>query len=78
MQLDLIGQSMLEYSHPCDHEEIEEFFAEKHSAEKAEEEAIPPTKTFFARLKSTLTNKGKNVNLKSATYRVNGIKSLSL
>jgi hypoxia-inducible factor 1 alpha len=63
-QIDLMGQNIFEYSHPCDHEEIKEIL----SAKTREESETP--KSFFIRLKCTLTSKGRSVNLKSATYKV--------
>nr|WNN25264.1 hypoxia-inducible factor 1 [Palola sp.] len=65
-QVDLIGQSIYEFSHPCDHDEIREMLLEKpHHTEVNGEDRV-----FFVRLKCTLTNKGKSVNLKSAMYKV--------
>ncbi|XP_008554125.1 hypoxia-inducible factor 1-alpha isoform X2 [Microplitis demolitor] len=64
-QLDMMGQSVYDYSHPCDHDEIREFLSMKPKdiTEKC-------SCNFFIRLKCTLTNKGKKVNLKSASYKV--------
>nr|WNN25267.1 hypoxia-inducible factor 1 [Phoronis psammophila] len=64
-QIDLVGQSVYEFSHPCDHDEIREMVTSKHSAQTCDN----TERTFFTRLKCTLTNKGRNVNLKSATYK---------
>lgn len=63
-QIDLMGQNVFEYSHPCDHEELREILSSK-----TQEECNSP-KSFFIRLKCTLTSKGRSVNLKSATYKV--------
>ncbi|KAJ3648941.1 hypothetical protein Zmor_020708 [Zophobas morio] len=63
-QIDLMGQNIYEYSHPCDHDEIKEILSTK-----TREESETP-KSFFIRLKCTLTSKGRSVNLKSATYKV--------
>ena len=60
-QLDLVGQSVYEFAHPCDHDEVRETLT------NLEE---PGEQVFFVRLKCTLTSKGRNVNLKSATYKV--------
>lgn len=60
-----MGQNVYEYSHPCDHDEIREILSTK-AQENAEER-----KSFFIRLKCTLTSKGRSVNIKSATYKVN-------
>lgn len=65
-QLDLMGHSIFEFTHPCDHDEIREMLCIKSQAE----EKLPIPRSFFVRMKCTLTNKGRNVNLKSATYKV--------
>lgn len=64
LQIDLMGQNIYEYSHPCDHEEIREIL----SSRTQKESEVP--KSVFLRLKCTLTSKGRSVNLKSATYKV--------
>ena len=57
-----MGQSIYEVSHPCDHSEVKEMLTGK--------DAESLQKSFFLRMKCTLTSKGRNVNLKSATYKV--------
>ncbi|XP_053984821.1 hypoxia-inducible factor 3-alpha isoform X2 [Hylaeus volcanicus] len=64
-QMDMMGQSVYEYSHPCDHDELRECLSSK-PTEDNDKRAC----SFFLRLKCTLTNKGRKVNLKSATYKV--------
>ncbi|XP_029661512.1 uncharacterized protein LOC115234518 isoform X2 [Formica exsecta] len=64
-QMDMMGQSVYEYSHPCDHDELRECLCSK-PTDKDEKRAC----SFFLRLKCTLTNKGRKVNLKSASYKV--------
>lgn len=64
-QMDMMGQSVYEYSHPCDHDELRECLSSK-PTDKGEKRAC----NFFLRLKCTLTNKGRKVNLKSASYKV--------
>lgn len=66
-QIDLMGQNIYEYSHPCDHDEIKEILQGKKEPKEQKDES----KSFFIRLKCTLTSKGRSVNLKSATYKVN-------
>ncbi|GAB6021100.1 hypothetical protein CHUAL_003733 [Chamberlinius hualienensis] len=66
-QIDLMGHSIFEFSHPCDHDEIKEMLALKCNKLSI---TSPLTRSFFFRMKCTLTNKGKNVNLKSASYKV--------
>ncbi|XP_049788557.1 protein similar isoform X1 [Schistocerca nitens] len=63
-QIDLMGHSIYEFSHPCDHEEIKEILSIKTPVVPS----IP--RSFFIRMKCTLTSKGRNVNIKSATYKV--------
>lgn len=60
-QIDLIGQSLLEFLHPCDHDEVIDHLSHKSSTK---------SKTLFLRMKCTLTSKGRSVNLKSASYKV--------
>eukprot|EP00914_Ancora_sagittata_P033881 GHVO01068457.1.p1 GENE.GHVO01068457.1~~GHVO01068457.1.p1 ORF type:complete len:762 (-),score=117.54 GHVO01068457.1:444-2465(-) len=70
-QLDLIGHSIFDFSHPCDHDELQEIFQEKNSSSKDSRKAPScHERDFFVRMKCTLTSKGKSVNLKSATYKV--------
>ncbi|XP_065168818.1 hypoxia-inducible factor 1-alpha-like isoform X2 [Atheta coriaria] len=65
-QIDLLGQNIYDYSHPCDHDEIKEMISIKNKDQFDSED----TKSFFLRLKCTLTAKGRSVNLKSASYKV--------
>ncbi|KAG8228427.1 hypothetical protein J437_LFUL003904, partial [Ladona fulva] len=65
-KIDLMGHSIYDYTHPCDHDEITEIL----SAKSATFPSIP--RSFFIRLKCTLTSKGRNVNVKSATYKDDG------
>ncbi|KAK0094982.1 hypothetical protein PV326_009483 [Microctonus aethiopoides] len=64
-QMELMGQNIYEYSHPCDHDELREYLLMK-SEDIAEKRPV----NFFLRLKCTLTSKGRKVNLKSASYKV--------
>ncbi|XP_063991616.1 hypoxia-inducible factor 1-alpha-like isoform X2 [Diachasmimorpha longicaudata] len=64
-QMDMMGQSVFEYGHPCDHEEIRQCLSM--TAEDVNEKR---SCNFFLRLKCTLTSKGRKVNLKSASYKV--------
>ncbi|XP_031848745.2 HIF-1 transcription factor component sima isoform X1 [Nomia melanderi] len=64
-QMDMMGQSVYEYSHPCDHDELRECLSSK-PLESNEKRCC----SFFLRLKCTLTSKGRKVNLKSASYKV--------
>ena len=62
-QIDLIGQCLLDFLHPCDHNEIIDILTRK-SSTKDERSKL------FLRMKCTLTSKGRSVNLKSASYKV--------
>ncbi|XP_076800248.1 uncharacterized protein LOC143445205 [Clavelina lepadiformis] len=61
-KLDVIGQSILSFTHEGDHDEIRNCF------KKSEEKEL--WQTFFLRMKSALTINGKSINLKSASYKV--------
>ena len=86
-QIDLMGQSIYDYSHPCDHDDIKLFLEPLTSAFNASKFLPKPTERelngnksghpmgnitgpFFIRMKCTLTNKGRNCNLKSANFKV--------
>ncbi|XP_075677093.1 uncharacterized protein LOC113793765 isoform X2 [Dermatophagoides pteronyssinus] len=112
-QIDLMGQSIYDYSHPCDHDDIKTFLQpliDAYNATKSSSSSsstisssmdslsikTEPLKTtskspstvissslnndkkilddtngpYFIRMKCTLTNKGRNLNLKSANYKV--------
>lgn len=58
--MEIMGQSVFEFSHPCDHEEIREALRHGKSGRR----------DMLLRLKCTLTSKGRNVHLKSASYKV--------
>ncbi|CAL8272906.1 unnamed protein product [Merluccius merluccius] len=67
-QFDLTGQSVFEYTHPCDQEELREMLVHRTGSKKAKE---PNTeRNFFLRMKCTLTSRGRTVNVKSATWKV--------
>lgn len=114
-QIDLMGQSIYDYSHPCDHDDIKSllqpsivaFNATKQTLSSSSLDSLsiktepvkkdvsssattksPSTSSsssssllnneilgdtigpYFIRMKCTLTNKGRNLNLKSANYKV--------
>uniref|UniRef100_UPI0037E92F4C hypoxia inducible factor 1 subunit alpha a isoform X2 n=1 Tax=Semicossyphus pulcher TaxID=241346 RepID=UPI0037E92F4C len=67
-QFDLTGHSVLDYIHPCDQEELREMLVHRTGSKKAKE---PNTeRSFFLRMKCTLTSRGRTVNVKSATWKV--------
>lgn len=93
-QIEVTGNSLYKYIHPCDHEELANqlggqipledmeifdglfcsdsvFMMSNHlkgGSKKVVEDN--PHKSFFLRMKSTLTSRGKSVNLRASTYRV--------
>ncbi|XP_076605408.1 hypoxia inducible factor 1 subunit alpha a [Chaetodon auriga] len=67
-QFDLTGHSVFDFIHPCDHEELREMLVHRTGSKKAKE---PNTeRSFFLRMKCTLTSRGRTVNVKSATWKV--------
>uniref|UniRef100_A0A8C7TRK5 Hypoxia inducible factor 1 subunit alpha, like n=1 Tax=Oncorhynchus mykiss TaxID=8022 RepID=A0A8C7TRK5_ONCMY len=62
-QLELLGQSVYDFVHPCDQEELRELLAPRPVQQHTEI-------NFFLRMKSTLTSRGRTVNIKSATWKV--------
>ncbi|KAG8443635.1 hypothetical protein GDO86_008979 [Hymenochirus boettgeri] len=70
-QVELTGHSIFDFTHPCDHEEIRENLSLKTGVGTGKK--IKDTNTerdFFMRMKCTVTNRGRTVNLKSATWKV--------
>ncbi|CAK1552316.1 unnamed protein product [Leptosia nina] len=59
-QMEIMGQSVFEFSHPCDHDEIREALRASNVGRR----------DLLLRLKCTITSKGRNVHLKSASYKV--------
>ncbi|XP_069565372.1 endothelial PAS domain-containing protein 1b isoform X1 [Brachyistius frenatus] len=71
-QVELTGQSIFDFTHPCDHEEIRENLSLKTAGsgfgKKGKE--LNTERDFFMRMKCTVTNRGRTVNLKSASWKV--------
>ncbi|KAJ8356422.1 hypothetical protein SKAU_G00192160 [Synaphobranchus kaupii] len=68
-QLDLTGHSVFDFAHPCDHEEIRDMLVHRMGPSKKAKE--PNTeRSFFLRMKCTLTSRGRTVNIKSSTWKV--------
>ncbi|XP_067101209.1 endothelial PAS domain-containing protein 1 [Osmerus mordax] len=64
-QVELMGHSMFEFSHPCDHEDIKDKLC------SASDEWWPGRRrNFLMRMKSTITHSGRITNLKSACWKV--------
>lgn len=74
-KIDLMGQPIWDYSHQCDHEELKEALNGKKSPSEmngSNGDASPLVhRDFMLRLKCTLTSRGRSVNIKSASYKVN-------
>uniref|UniRef100_A0A8C6MLL2 Endothelial PAS domain protein 1 n=1 Tax=Nothobranchius furzeri TaxID=105023 RepID=A0A8C6MLL2_NOTFU len=71
-QVELTGHSIFDFTHPCDHEEIRENLSLKTAGtnfRKKGKELITE-RDFFMRMKCTVTNRGRTVNLKSASWKV--------
>ncbi|XP_075470956.1 hypoxia-inducible factor 1-alpha isoform X2 [Ascaphus truei] len=68
-QFELTGHSVFDFTHPCDHEELREMLIYRNgSAKKAKDQMTE--RSFFLRMKCTLTSRGRTVNIKSATWKV--------
>ncbi|TRY88759.1 hypothetical protein DNTS_029680 [Danionella cerebrum] len=68
-QVELTGHSIFDFTHPCDHEEIRENLSLKAGIGKKGKE-LNTERDFFMRMKCTVTNRGRTVNLKSASWKV--------
>lgn len=68
-QLELLGQSLYDFVHPCDQEELRDLLAPRPGLNKKLSEQ-PTELNFFLRMKSTLTSRGRTVNIKSADWKV--------
>ncbi|XP_032266943.1 endothelial PAS domain-containing protein 1 isoform X1 [Phoca vitulina] len=70
-QVELTGHSIFDFTHPCDHEEIRENLSLKSGSGFGKKSKDMSTeRDFFMRMKCTVTNRGRTVNLKSATWKV--------
>ncbi|XP_075392722.1 hypoxia-inducible factor 3-alpha [Tenrec ecaudatus] len=68
-QLELMGHSIFDFIHPCDQEELQDALTPTQSLSKKKLEA-PTQRCFSLRMKSTLTSRGRTLNLKAATWKV--------
>ncbi|XP_054649916.1 hypoxia inducible factor 1 subunit alpha, like [Dunckerocampus dactyliophorus] len=69
-QLELLGQSVYDFVHPCDQEELRDILALRPGCGKKVTQGQLTLKNFFLRMKSTLTTRGRTVNIKSASWKV--------
>ncbi|KAJ6658032.1 hypothetical protein lerEdw1_001691, partial [Lerista edwardsae] len=68
-QFELTGHSVFDFTHPCDHEELREMLIHRNGPVKKGKEQNTE-RSFFLRMKCTLTSRGRTVNVKSATWKV--------
>ncbi|XP_062378121.1 hypoxia-inducible factor 1-alpha-like isoform X2 [Sardina pilchardus] len=68
-QIDLTGNSIFDFTHPCDHDEIREMLTHKTASSK-KGKGQDAERNFLLRMKCTLTSRGRTVNIKSATWKV--------
>uniref|UniRef100_A0A3Q2PCC8 Endothelial PAS domain protein 1b n=1 Tax=Fundulus heteroclitus TaxID=8078 RepID=A0A3Q2PCC8_FUNHE len=70
-QVELTGHSIFDFTHPCDHEEIRENLSLKSAGNfRKKGKDVSTERDFFMRMKCTVTNRGRTVNLKSASWKV--------
>ncbi|KAL7401275.1 hypothetical protein ABVT39_025773 [Epinephelus coioides] len=69
-QLELLGQSIYDFVHPCDQEELRDLMAPRPGLSKKPLAQQQNERNFFLRMKSTLTSRGRTVNIKSAAWKV--------
>ncbi|XP_038159058.1 endothelial PAS domain-containing protein 1b [Cyprinodon tularosa] len=70
-QVELTGHSIFDFTHPCDHEEIKENLSLKSAGSlHKKSKDLSTERDFFMRMKCTVTNRGRTVNLKSASWKV--------
>ncbi|KAM6912711.1 hypoxia inducible factor 1 subunit alpha a [Xenentodon cancila] len=67
-QFDLTGHSVFDFTHPCDQEELREMLVHRTGSKKVKESNTE--RSFFLRMKCTLTSRGRTVNVKSASWKV--------
>lgn len=70
-QVELTGHSIFDFTHPCDHEEIRENLTVRAGPVYGRrQKELSTERDFFMRMKCTFTNRGRTVNLKSASWKV--------
>ena len=65
-QMDLLGHSVYDFIHPCDHDEMQDVISNRNGGGDGKN----LEHSLFLRMKCTLTSKGRSVNVKSAGYKV--------
>ncbi|KAJ7995216.1 hypothetical protein DPEC_G00242240 [Dallia pectoralis] len=69
-QLELLGQSIYDFIHPCDQEELRDLLAPRPGMSKKKTAEQHAAINFFLRMTCTLTTRGRTVNIKSASWKV--------
>jgi len=73
-QIDIIGNQIWDYTHQCDHLELREILNSRRletvHSDKELENIENAQRNVLIRIKCTLTSRGRNVNIKSASYKV--------
>ncbi|XP_058684914.1 LOW QUALITY PROTEIN: hypoxia-inducible factor 3-alpha-like, partial [Poecile atricapillus] len=67
-QLELIGHSAFDFVHPCDHEELQDALGPRQGSLRLRGERS--CLSFSLRMKSTLSGRGRCLNLKAASWKV--------
>lgn len=62
-----MGQSVLEYSHPCDHADVKEMLL---SSTNNKSPNLIESRSALFRMKSANSARGRNVHHRSANYKV--------
>lgn len=74
-QIDILGNPVWDYTHQCDHVELREMLnnrrLETANASEDTKKGENIHRNVLIRIKCTLTSRGRSVNIKSASYKVN-------
>ncbi|XP_063074195.1 endothelial PAS domain-containing protein 1-like [Engraulis encrasicolus] len=68
--MELIGHNIYDFTHPCDHGDIQESLSIRGALYSLRRDGRKAKRDFFIRMKCTVTNRGRTVNLKSAGWKV--------
>lgn len=68
----MIGNPIWDYTHQCDHIELRDFLNIRR-LDQTIDDSGRMSRNALIRIKCTLTSRGRNVNIKSASYKVNSI-----
>jgi len=73
-QVDMLGHNATDFAHPCDHDELQDLVLGKQlpmgCVANGDDDTLSWQRALFVRMKCTLTSKGRNVNIKSAAFKV--------